>query len=104
MRDRKGKKYCSGQDGDERSDEESEANFRQSLRDVTTGLMVIVAGIHTTDNAEDDAHSIQEHSNLEMPGSEDRLVIFVDARCNSAQQATWEMESASFVHSKSHSR
>lgn len=101
MRDRREKNYCSSQNGNERSDEESEANFRQSLRNVTTVLIIVVAGIHTADNAENDAYSVQEFSKLEMSDSDERLVKFIDARYDSAQQATWKVESATFVHGNS---
>lgn len=100
MGDGRGKNGCNCQYGDERSDEETEADFRQSLGSVTTGLTVLVTRFYTANDTEDDAHSVENFSKLYVPPSDERLVASADARCDAAQQATQNAESALFVSSK----
>ena len=71
---------CESQDRHERSDEESEADFRQSLRYVTTRFTVILARVDTANDTEDHAHSVQDLSKLYMSCGDERLVGLVDAR------------------------
>ena len=99
MGDTRGQNSCKRQDGDKRSDEESEANFRQRLRDVAAGFAVTIAGVNAANDTEDNAHGVEELSKLYVSRSDERLVRFVDARCDSAQQATQKVQSAFLVRS-----
>ena len=96
MGDGHGEDDCEGQDRDEGSDEESEADFRQGLRFVTTGLTVIIARVDTADNAEDDAHGVEDFGELYMSCSDERLVGLVDVGLDPTEQAARKLPVSTF--------
>ena len=95
--DGQGENGCESEDGDERSDEESHADFCKRLREVPSRALVKGAGLHAANDAEDDSHKVEEFGYLYMYDADERVVGLVDARCYSAQQAPEQVKLAFFV-------